>query len=233
MAAAAAAPVRRREITPTRGSTRSVRSTRERLLRSGLVLARRSGLRRLTVRALANHAGVNLGSFVYHFGSRDAFNDELMERWYAPLWSQLQETVDDEPLPIERFRKLVLCLFEWVAANRAFVGHMLLDAAAGEPAAMRFMHTLASRHPVLIAKAIGDAQAAGQIVGGEPLHLMAFTFGAVGAPILVGHGIASQRIGPNEMARTILALAIAPEQIEQRLQWVIAGIGVNRAGGGT
>ena len=131
--------------------------TRERLLRSGLVLARKSGLRRLTVRAVAAHAGANLGSFVYHFGSRDAFNAELMERWYAPLWAQLQGVDDGVAAPIERFRRLVLCLFEWVAANRAFVGHLVLDVAAGEPAALAFMRTLVERHPSLIVKAIRDA----------------------------------------------------------------------------
>lgn len=207
-------------------------STRERLLRSGLVLARRGGLRKLTVRALASHAKVNLGSFVYHFGSHDAFKDELMERWYAPLWSQLQVTVDDEPLPIERLRRLVLCLFDWVAANRAFVGHVLLDMAAGEPAARRFMRTLIGRHPALITKAIRDAQSAGQIGPGDPLHLMAFTLAAVGAPILVGHGIAAQSLAPAEAARALLGFAITPAQIEQRLQWVIAGIGVIHDEGG-
>lgn len=76
MAAGAAALAWRRGVAPTRDSTRE-------RLRSGLVLARRSALRLLTVRVLANRAGVNLGSFVYHFGSRDAFNGELTERRYT------------------------------------------------------------------------------------------------------------------------------------------------------
>lgn len=211
---------------------RAADTPRERLLRSGLVLARRSGLRSLTVRALANHAGVNLGSFVYHFGSQDAFKDELMERWYAPLWAELQVAVDDEPLPLDRLRRLVRCLFEWVAANRGFVGHVLLDMAAGEPAARRFMRTLVGRHPALIASAIRDAQAAGQVVAGNPLHLMAFMLAAVGAPILIGHGIASQRLAAAEVSRALLDFAITPAQIEQRLQWAIAGIAARPPGDG-
>lgn len=200
--------------------------TRERLLRSGLVLARRSGLRKLTVRAVSTHARANLGSFVYHFGSRDAFNAELMERWYAPLWAQLQGVDGGDAAPIERFRHLVRCLFVWVAANRAFVGHLVLDVAAGEPAAVAFMRTLVDRHPSLIVKAIRDAQAAGQIVAGAPLHLMAFTLAAIGGPILIGHGLAARRLAPAEVARALLGLAVEAEQIEQRLQWVIGGIGV-------
>lgn len=203
--------------------------TRERLLRSGLVLARRAGLRSLTVRAVAAHAHVNLGSFVYHFGSRDAFTAELMERWYAPLWAQLRDVDGGGEAPIERFRHLVRCLFAWVAANRAFVGHLVLDVAAGEPAALAFMRTLVDRHPSLILKAIRDAQAAGQIVEGAPLHLMAFALAATGGPILIGQGLAARRLAPTAVARELLALAVEADQIEQRLQWVIGGIGIGAA----
>ena len=45
----------------------------------------REGLRGLTVRELAAAAEVNLGSFVYHFGNRDAFIDELVGSGTPPL----------------------------------------------------------------------------------------------------------------------------------------------------
>jgi AcrR family transcriptional regulator len=64
--------------------------TRERLLAAGLELARRDGLKGVSVRAAAASAEVNLGSFVYHFGTRDTFVYELVERWYAPLMASLQ-----------------------------------------------------------------------------------------------------------------------------------------------
>ena len=57
--------------------------SRERLLRAGLALARRSGLKALTVRAVAAKADANLGSFVHHFGTRDAYLEALIERWLA------------------------------------------------------------------------------------------------------------------------------------------------------
>ena len=52
--------------------------TRQKLLDTGLAIATEKGLRGLTVRELAAAAEVNLGSFVYHFGNRDAFIDELV-----------------------------------------------------------------------------------------------------------------------------------------------------------
>ena len=61
--------------------------TRQLLLEQGLRLCREKGLRGIKVRELAAAADVNLGSFVHHFGNRERFLDELVELWYAPVFS--------------------------------------------------------------------------------------------------------------------------------------------------
>lgn len=48
------------------------KSTREHLLNTGAMIVGESGLRALTVRGLSLRAGTNTGSFVYHFGNREA-----------------------------------------------------------------------------------------------------------------------------------------------------------------
>lgn len=194
------------------------------MLRSGLLLVRRSGLRALTIRAVTQRAKVNLGSFVYHFGSRAAFTAELIERWYAPLWAQLQATVDAALPPVERLRLLVLQLFEWVATNRVMLGHLFLDAAAREAAALAFLRSLQARHPALILQAIRDAQAAGQLRQADPLQLLMFTMSAIGVPIMFAHGLAAARLVPAPLSRELLALAVEPRHIEQRLGWVLDGL---------
>jgi len=211
---------------PRRGAPTS---TRELILRSGLRLVKRNGLRALTVRAVAADAGVNLGTFVYHFRSRAAFADELIAHWYAPLWTQLQDTVEAPSSPLERFRLLVLQVVRWLAANRSLVGHLLLDAAAREPAALRFLRRLGQRHPALILQALRDAQQAGQVVPAEPLHLMMFTMAAAGMPVLLAQGLGARRLVPPAMGRLALAYALEPAHIEQRVQWVIDAIGQPRA----
>ena len=66
--------------------------TRQLLLEQGLRLCREKGLRGIKVRELAASAGVNLGSFVYHFGNRERFLDELVELWYAPMFAAISRT---------------------------------------------------------------------------------------------------------------------------------------------
>lgn len=72
--------------------------TRQKLLDTGLAIATDKGLRGLTVRELAA-AEINLGTFVYHFGNRDTFIDELVELWYAPSMTNSRRWLPVAPTP--------------------------------------------------------------------------------------------------------------------------------------
>ena len=73
--------------------------TRLLLLEQGLRLCREKGLRGIKVRELAAAAGVNLGSFVYHFGNRERFLDELVELWYAPMLATISQATQAQDHP--------------------------------------------------------------------------------------------------------------------------------------
>jgi AcrR family transcriptional regulator len=206
-----------------RTATGSV-STRERLLRSGLRQARRSGVRSITVRGVCNQAEANLGTFVYHFGSRDAFVAEVIERWYAPLLQTLADTVDGDLAPLERLRALVLQMADWAADNRRFITHVLMDAAGGEPAAVRFVGSLAGRHPVLILRVIGEAQAARVLPAGEPVNVLLFLMGAIALPMLLVERMSEARIAPADLTKALSRYAHERQFREQRLDWALAGL---------
>jgi len=199
-------------------------SARERLLRVGARQARRAGLRLLTVRGVCQEAGVNLGSFVYHFGSRDAFISELIEHWYAPLLERLTATVDEEQPPQRRLRALLLQLGDWASINSRFITHMLIDAAAGEAAAQRFVRTLADRHPALILRVVAEAQRAGTLARGEPLNVLLFLMGAIALPILLADRLAEARLTPAQLTRALGRFARERRHREQRLDWALAGL---------
>jgi TetR/AcrR family transcriptional repressor of nem operon len=198
--------------------------TRERLLRTGLRQARRSGVRSITVRGVCQQAEANLGTFVYHFGSRDAFVAEVIERWYAPLLQSLASTVDRDAAPLERLRTLVLQMADWAAENRRFITHVLMDAAGGEPAAVKFVGSLAGRHPVLILRVIGEAQAARALPRCEPINVLLFLMGAIALPMLLVERMSEARLAPAELTRALSRYAHEREFREQRLDWALAGL---------
>jgi AcrR family transcriptional regulator len=199
--------------------------TRRRLLQAGFARVERAGLRALTVRGVAADAGVNLGSFVYHFGTREAFVAEVIEQWYAPLMSRLQLTVDEAAPPLERLRALLAQLLDFLLAHAGFIGHVLLDAAAGEPLARRFVASLAGRHPQLVLRVIGEAQRDGALPAREsPLHLLMFLMGAIGAPVLVLGAAARSGLMPTALADRMVPLACDAQTVQRRIDWALRGL---------
>lgn len=198
--------------------------SRERLLRAGLALARRSGLKALTVRAVAAKADANLGSFVHHFGTRDAYLEALIERWYAPLMAQLQLSADGADDPRDALRRVLLQLVRWLIDNRNFLAHLVVDAGAGEAAARRFMRTLDQRHPALLLALIAQAQQAGQLRRAEPLHQLLFLMSTLAAPVLMFHLLGSSGALPAGFARAVSAFVNELPHVQTRLDWALRGL---------
>lgn len=204
---------------------------RSRLLRAGLDLARRGGLRALTVRGVAEQAEVNLGSFVYHFGTREAFVAELIEHWYAPLYERLQHAAPLDALPLARLRALVAALVRIAVENHALFADLVLDAFAGEPAARRFLASLAGRHPKLVFEAVAQAQADGEIEGDDPWRATIFIGAAVGAPVLLGALLMRSGALPKAMQTAVKWLALDADAALRRLDWALRGLAARGAGG--
>lgn len=205
---------------PAKGATASTAEpgTRERLLATGLDLAQRDGLKAVSVRAVAAAAGVNLGSFVYHFGTRDAFVYELVDRWYAPLMASLQLSAGGaDPL-----RDVVRQLARWVAAHGAFLALLLRDAAAGEAGVRQFLATMDQRHIALLLQLIQQGQAHGRLRKAEPVLQLMFLMGSVALPILMVQGL--RGVGPDAFVKRLALLAGDEAAIDTRIDWALQGL---------
>ena len=202
------------------------KNTRDVLLQSGLALVSQKGLRGLTVRELAAHANVNLGSFVYHFRNRDAFLQELVEIWYEPMYAQLRETSEssDEASAVGRLRATIENLIDFVSANAAFISHLFADAIAGEVAAQQFLLHLPYRHPQIIYRLLQEAQSERSVPDGSVLHLMIFIMTAVGMPMLLAGEIMQGCTWLPVDAQKMRDLMRDPAAAKQRLVWALAGI---------
>lgn len=210
---------------PSRRTPRRTDSdSRERLLAAGLELARGVGLRALTVRAVATRADANLGSFVYHFGTREAFIGELIERLYAPLFAGLQLSAAQAPDALTALRRTLLQFVNWVVEHRDFLGHLVMDAGAGEPGAQRFLGTLDQRHPALLLALIDRAQGAGVLQRAEPLHQLLFLMSTLAAPVLLLRLLGQRGIAPPTLVQGLAVFSLQPALIEQRLDWALRGL---------
>ena len=184
------------------------KSTREHLLNTGAMIVGESGLRALTVRGLSLRAGTNTGSFVYHFGNREAFLTELLERWYEPLFTGIRTHAN---IHLPAFEK--------------FIAQLVLDALAGEQAAIRFISGIHTRHPLVLLETIREAQQEGSVLMGDPMNILIYLVCCGGAPFILSGQL---QVHDPKAARPVLDLLGSilndPESARQRMTWALRGI---------
>src|SRR5260221_8785671 len=211
-------------MTPMPAPTVNSVTTRDRLLASGHRVVTKHGIRSLTVREVAAGANANLGSFVYHFGTRDAFVEELIERWYAPLLARVNKVAAEDGRPMGRLRGAILQLVDFSVENDVFMGRILMAAADNDKPACEFMKSLAGRHPRIMLQLVAAAQADGALVDDDPMQVLCFLLASVALPRLV---VAAWQ-GPSLFGKQ-LSTALSPTRPDRdrtgpRPDWAIGGV---------
>ena len=205
--------------------TDALNDTKEHLLSVGMQLVIDNGLRGLTVRGLSRAAEVNPGGFVYHFGTRDAFLAELIEKWYEPLFNSLKLQVDTSESAIQKLRSVITQLIDFVDLHGHFITHLVLDAFYGEKQARVFFDTIADRHPKLILPILAQAQKDGDIVQTHSIYeIGTFFIGSVSSPLLVAHAFNGQQNKDCPVSSPFLTLALDRNTALQRLDWALKGL---------
>ncbi len=207
-----------------RATVQSRPTTREQLLAAGRHVILSRGFSALTTREVAHGAGANLGSFVYHFGTREAFIETLLESWYAPLLARIQRAVGSGGGGLERLRAAILELIEFSEGEDVFLGRVLLAAADGEKSARSFLRSLTSRHPRLLVEAIQAAQEEGSLVREDPLQVLCFLMASVGLPRLLAGAWQGPPLFDKALSAALARIARDRARIEQRLDWAIRGL---------
>ena len=81
-------------------------SHREEILNAGLKVMFQSGYEGATVRNICAAAGVPQGSFTNHFRSKEAFAQQVLDRYFAHLQGLVREALEDKSLsPLRRLKR--------------------------------------------------------------------------------------------------------------------------------
>jgi AcrR family transcriptional regulator len=199
-------------------------STRTALLEAGHRIVLSDGFAALTVRRVAATASANLGSFVYHFGTRDRFVCELIERWYEPVIAGLAPVVGGGGNPLGRLRRAFLQLIDFGINEDVFLARLMLAAMAGDSPARRFLGSLAGRHPRLLIKLIRAAQDADELVADEPIQLLMFIMSTIGLPRLIAGAWQGPPLFDKSLSNALRRVARDRTCIVQRLDWALRGL---------
>jgi AcrR family transcriptional regulator len=154
-------------------------ATRVTLLETARGVFARNGFDGASVRMITSEAGVNLGAVTYHFGSKRALYDAVLEDGLRPLLDRVRAAAGQSGTSLDRMVAVVEAYFDHLATH-AELPHLLLQeiAAGREP-------------PPAVLEIIGEVK---RTIAG--LQQSGVVDGSVreGHPILMALSVASQPI---------------------------------------
>jgi TetR/AcrR family transcriptional repressor of nem operon len=155
-------------------------SNREHILNAGLKVMFRSGYQGASVRDICAAAGAPQGSFTNHFRSKEAFAQEVLDRYFANLQGVVKEALEDQSLsPRQRLKRYldlisgVLAVDKW--RRGCLIGDFSLEAACQSKLLRRRLEAIFQEWRSPFAVCIAEAQNAGEIDSMfDPLDLAEF-----------------------------------------------------------
>ncbi|MBC8022489.1 MAG: TetR/AcrR family transcriptional regulator [Burkholderiales bacterium] len=203
------------------------------LLAAGRALLPQRGCAGLSVREVAEAAGVNLGMFHYHFKTRDAFLRELLQSMYEEMFSQLTVTRDERGGAVESLRAAMRFLGRFLRANRPMLARVMADALCGDPIALEFLRANMPRHLGYMQQLIEIGQKEGALKPMPVPQALGFCAGSLAMPIIFGGAVAeSGALGPAG-TRKLEAALLSDAAIDQRIELALAAIGAANPSPGT
>ena len=192
------------------------------LIASGLALLPQTGCAGLSVRKLAEHAGVNLGMFHYHFKNKDNFISILLEQMYDGMFVELQLQTGAQIDSVASLRAAVTVLGRFALKHRAMLGMLLSEAARGEKVPLNFLRKNLPRHVLVLAGLVRQGQADGSLIDVPIQQLLPFMAGGIIGPILAGRA-AEHAIAP-AMAPLVNDAVLSEQALLQRIELALRAI---------
>jgi AcrR family transcriptional regulator len=193
------------------------------LLAAGRELYPVLGMRALSLRRVAERAGVNPGMFHYHFGSKEQFVRTLLQQLYDGMFAELTIAAHDSR-PLEGLRAAANVLGRFVRDHRLLLRRLMADAMNGEPLAVEFAATNLPRHFGVIVGLVQAGQRSGALKPVPPAQAVATIAGAVGGPILIGGAIVERDAMPAPLRETFEKSVLSDRALAERVDLVLAGL---------
>ena len=201
------------------------------LLAAGRALLPEVGCGGLTIRQVAEAAGVNIGMFHYHFRTREAFLRAVMQETYEEMFSRftLESARPEDNSPLEHLRSSFRVLGRFLRDNRKFIGRVFADAVSGDAVARDFLRENLPRHVGVIAGLITQGQRNATIKPMPVPQAIGFCAGSMTMPILLGGAMVDSGELPKAMARGLAAALLTDAAIDQRIDLALSAIAVGDA----
>ncbi|MHB8492954.1 MAG: TetR/AcrR family transcriptional regulator [Casimicrobiaceae bacterium] len=193
------------------------------LLKAGRELFPQTGAAAMSVRKVAERAGVNLGMFHYHFGNKDEFVRRVLQQLYDEMFANLELAASAGPA-VDALRAALCVLGRFARDHARLLRRLLIDALSGEPQAGAFLRANVHRHLGVIRGLIEDGQREGVLKAMAPAQALALLAGSVAAPLLVAASLGERGLARREAATRFAKDVATDAAIAERADCALAGL---------
>lgn len=194
------------------------------LLASGRALYPDSGAAALSVRAVAEHAGVNPAMLHYHFKSKREFLRALLAQFYESIYASLLHETDCGGPAVERLRAALGFLARALREHRRMILRIWIDAVGGEPIAREFLQANAPRHLGVLFALMREAEAEGALRPTAPGQRAALVLGAVGLPLIFAAALIDRGVAPEALREAFEDQVASDAAIDERIDLVLKAL---------
>jgi TetR/AcrR family transcriptional repressor of nem operon len=143
-------------------------SNREAILDAGLKVMFQLGYEAATVRDICAAAGAPHGSFTNHFRSKEAFAEEVLDRYFANTKGFVRQALDDKSLTprrrLRRYLDIISSVLEGDKWNRGcLIGDFSLETSSRSERLRERLEAIFHEWRTPFAACIAEAQAVGEI----------------------------------------------------------------------
>ena len=155
-------------------------SLREDILNAGLKVMFRSGYQGASVRDICAAAGAPHGSFTNHFRSKEAFAQEVLDRYFDNLQGSIRKALDDKSLtPRQRLQRYLDIISGRLADDKwnrgCLIGDFSLETPSQSKLLRQRLEAIFKEWRAPFASCIAEAQSIGEIDSKfDPMDLAEF-----------------------------------------------------------
>lgn len=135
----------------------------EKLIQTGLALARGRGLGGFSVRELCTQSGVNLGMFHYYFASKENFDQALLRVIYSEMMQDITLRVSPAEPARENVGRVLLSVHHFVHKNRALLSALAGDVLGGNQKILAFILSNFTAHVSVLVSELKRAKKAKEL----------------------------------------------------------------------
>ncbi|MEO5666463.1 MAG: TetR/AcrR family transcriptional regulator [Bdellovibrionota bacterium] len=185
------------------------------------------GISGLSVRRIAEQTGINLGSFVYHFKTKEEFVQLIFQEIYADFLKdfdgEFEKIESSATSPVQKLERLLLALSRFSDENYQLLFRILLEISAGEPGIFHVFAKNPPRHVIVMNEIICECQKQKLIRSDlTPLQIYFLCMSTVGASTVIARQIG--HASPNPKVKKKIHSLLAKKFAKTRMDFVMSGL---------